>query len=146
MGVSYELGLRGLKSDEEYVKTISRFVAEIIPGELKKNEDGYVFLSRVFNLYFNLKPEEMDLAGLRDGYDFDADFAFRITFFNTYYNEAVDSVLKLVARLDALGLDYLFQEDGSEVFRKENDELMIDSMRTNYPYYFNEETIRRFLG
>lgn len=145
MSVDYELALRGLKSNEEYVETISRFVAGNIAGELEKNEDGYMFLSRVFNLYFDLKPENMDLPGLQDGYDFDADFALLLYFFNDYYEEAVDLVLKLVAHLDSLGLKYLFAEDGSEVFRKENDGLMIASMRTNWPYYLNEETIRRFL-
>jgi len=144
MSTTYVLALNGLKTNEEYVDKITKFLDNHDKTYIVKN--NYVDGLSIYNSYMTmiLHFEEMDLEYFRRLYNFDANIRFSIYFFNERYEEGVDVLLQMVAYLETLGIEYLFEED-VEVFRKENGVLTISPERKGYEYYLNEKTIRRFL-
>ena len=143
MSASYELALRGLKSNEAYVEKISHFVNENIPIQLEKDEDGYILLSEMFNLFFDFK--DMDLKGIATGYGFDADFTIDIIIYNNRITEAVELLLKLIVYLDSMNVKYLLIENSAEKFRKEGNELIVAPVNSNWESVFHEEIVSKFL-
>lgn len=142
MSTTYGLALRGLKTDEEYIKTIHQFLNSHAETKLEKDSGGYSLLNHLITMY--LDYETMGLDVTKEIFDFDADIEFQVYFFGARYEEGVDLLLQLAAYLETLGVEYLFEDD-VEVFRKENGVLTISPERKEYEYYLNEETIRRFL-
>ncbi|HHX37887.1 MAG TPA: hypothetical protein GX717_07900 [Clostridiaceae bacterium] len=144
MSILYELSLKGLGEAEQYVDVVRQYLNTHTETKIQKdtNETGLVIFNNLMTIYFD--KEIMDLDYVKKYYDFDADVVFDFYFFNERYEEGVDVLLQMVAYLETLGIEYLFEED-VEVFRKEKGVLSVNPKRYEEGDYLNRETIRRFL-
>lgn len=144
MSTTYVLALNGLKTNEEYVDKITKFLDNHDKTYIVKN--NYVDGLSIYNNYMTifLHFEDVDVDYYKKHYNFDANIEFSIYFFSERYEAGIELLLELISHLERLGVNYFFQE-GSAFFKKENGKLTFSHHLKDKQYYLNEETIRRFL-
>jgi hypothetical protein len=132
--MDYEILLNGFDEFDTYLKEIIKFMDCKIPTKYEKWID-YVSLCNALLTIIIHTDEIIGIDVVKEDFEFDANFSIRIEVLRNSLKDGLKLLFELVSYLAEKNLNILLLEGGSEILRRDTDEIKINAERADDNYF-----------